>query len=116
MTNKEQHAAAAMEPKLQFHKAEDFKSFYVNWVQSSFTPFDISLVVGEFFSADEPGTFEVMQKARIILNPVEAKIISGMLLEALKNYQLQFGSVTVPSGLPGHEEVENAKEQNAEGM
>jgi hypothetical protein len=99
MTKDEQEVASANAPQIQAHKAADFKTFYVNWVQASFTPFDISLVIGEAFAADTPDTFEVEQKARIIFHPLEAKVVAGMLAQAIRNYEKQVGEVPVPRGL-----------------
>lgn len=116
MMTEEQVAAPAITPKLQMHKAADFKSLYVNWVQTSITPFDISLVVGEAVPVDQT-TFDVEQKARINFHPIEAKVIAVMLAQALENYETQFGEVTVPSGqvqmVVGEKEV---KEKNTEGI
>jgi hypothetical protein len=97
MTTDEAKAAAVSIPELKMRKAPDFKSHYVNWAQTTFSPFDISLLVAEF-SPLEQGVFDVEQKVRLNFHPSEAKVIAGMLIQALAQYEQQFGKVTVPGG------------------
>jgi hypothetical protein len=98
MTKDEQEVASADAPNIEMHKAENFKTLYANWVQASFTPFDISLVVGQAMSGNAPSTFEVEQKARIIFHPLEAKVVIAMLGKAVETYEKQFGAIPVPGG------------------
>jgi hypothetical protein len=115
MTTDEQEVASAIAPKFQIRKSADFKTFYVNWVQASFSPFDISLVIGEGFASDSPGTFEVEQRARVVLHPSEAMVIAEMLVQAVQNNEKQFGHVSGPRNFgvtaPEQEVTEETKKQ-----
>jgi|ERR1700733_3520584 hypothetical protein len=94
MTTAEEVSATTAAPTLNIHKADDYKSIYVNWVQSSLTPFDISLIIGEALAIG-PSIFDVEHKARIIFNPAEAKVVAGMLAQSVELYEKQFGPVPV---------------------
>ena len=97
MTTKKQ-TGGAQTPKMQVRNSPDFRSLYVNWVQTAVSPMDISMVVGEA-SPIGSGSFEVEQKARLMLSPLEAKIIVAMLLTAVKGYETQYGEIRVPESL-----------------
>jgi hypothetical protein len=99
MTTDEQVAASPTIPTYNFHKADDYRTIYVNWVQTSLTPFDVSLIIGHAHATgvDTTGVniFDVEQKARITFHPAEAKIVAGMLAQSVENYEKQFGEVSV---------------------
>jgi hypothetical protein len=79
-------------------RSADFRSIYSNWAQCAFSPFDITLIVGEAIPVPA-GNFEVEQKARVIFHPAEAKVIAWMLLDTVKKYEDNFGKVAIPPGV-----------------
>ncbi len=94
-----QDAAKAPEVQATFVMAPDFKQIYVNFVQASFTPFDIGLMMGEVVGLDEHGHQIVQQKARVTMAAMEAKIVMLILANTLKAYEGQFGRIIIPDNL-----------------
>lgn len=92
------------EPQVQITprvgRSADYKTIYVNFVQSGMTPYDISLVVGE-----NTGVFgnamEIELKAKITMSPLEAKVVTEILLDTVQRYEKQFGEIKVAEGLVG---------------
>jgi hypothetical protein len=78
--------------------APDFKLIYTNYVQASFTPLDVALLVGETVGA-KLGKFMVQNKARITMSPTEAKIVARILANTVKLFEQQFGEIIVPDGM-----------------
>jgi hypothetical protein len=58
-------------PKSEITKSLDFCTIYSNWVQTNFSPHEVSLLLGQSFQSS-PETVEVELKARIIFGPLEA--------------------------------------------
>lgn len=85
---------------LRFTMEPDFHTVYANWVQGTSTPFDISLVIGEAFPPMVPQegdtTIQVSQKFRLIFSPLEAKMVTAILVQTLRAYERQFGTIAVP--------------------
>ena len=93
-------AAVPLQPQIPtFTRVPDFKSFYANFVQTSVTPFDISMQIGETAGVDHEGKFVVELKARISMSPLEAKIVINLLVTAIMQYEAQFGKIVVPPGI-----------------
>ena len=76
----------------------DFKSIYTNFVLAQYTPFDVSLTIGEAVGPDSEGRQVVHQKARITMAAPEAKIVMLILANTLKVYEQQFGEIRLPPG------------------
>jgi hypothetical protein len=102
-TLKEKVAAAAKtsdQPKKPtFHRSPDFKTLYVNFVQSGMTAFDVSLIVGENHGVDEKGEGVIELKAKLTMTPLEAKLVAAILADSVKRHEKQFGEISVPPGL-----------------
>jgi hypothetical protein len=81
-------------PSINFTKTSDFKTLYVNYVQTFFTPFDMTLLVGQAVSVD-PKAAEVEHKARIVMHPAEAKILSALLSQSVEQYEKQYGDIPI---------------------
>jgi hypothetical protein len=89
---------------LDIRKAEDFKTYYCNFAQLTFTAMDISVTVAE--AANEGGRVGVTQRARIFFAPVQAKIMREMLDATIKQYEKKYGNIDVPvSAMPKFEEL-----------
>ena len=100
-TNIEEHATS---PALTLRTGADFRNIYVNWVQPSFTPFDIALLVGHATANGSlvPGpqqSSEVEITARLLFNPAEARIAALLLLQAVETYEKQVGEIAHPKGV-----------------
>lgn len=80
--------------QFKFTKAEDFKSFYVNWIQVGSTPFDVFMVIGQAINADTH--YEVEQNARLVFHPAEAKVVAALLQQTVQKYEAQFGEIPDP--------------------
>lgn len=93
-------------PAPQFRNAPDFKSVYVNFVQSAATPVDISLIVGDA-NPTPSGVPDIEMKLRLIMAPLQAKIMVAMLHQVIRQYEEQYGKIPIPPGLvaqlPSHE-------------
>jgi len=81
-----------------FRNADDFKSVYVNFVQTAATPVDISLIVGDA-NPTPRGVPDIEMKLRLIMAPLQAKVTLAMLLTVVKQYEEQYGKITVPAGM-----------------
>jgi hypothetical protein len=80
--------------QFKFTKADDFKSFYVNWIQVGSTPFDVFMVIGQAINADTH--YDVEQNARLVFHPAEAKVIAALLHQTVQKYEEQFGVIPDP--------------------
>lgn len=82
-------------PQPQIRNAADFKTIYVNFAQTAASPMDISLGVGEA-GPTNTGVVEVEMKARLVMAPMQAKVMLGMLFQVIKQYEDQFGKIVIP--------------------
>lgn len=85
-------------PQPHIHNAADFKSIYVNFVQSAASATDISIGVGETMPT-QTGVIDVEIKARLVMAPLQAKITVGMLVQAIRQYEKQYGEIVIPLAL-----------------
>ena len=95
-------------PQPQIRNAADFKTIYVNFAQTAANPMDISLGVGEA-SPTNTGIVEVEMKARLVMAPLQAKIMLGMLVQVIRQYENQFGKIVIPTAIAAQlsEEIRN---------
>jgi hypothetical protein len=99
-------------PKHQIRNAADFKSIYVNFAQTAASPADISLGVGETMPT-QTGITDVEIKARLVMAPVQAKIMLGMLYQVIQQYEQQFGKIAIPPVLAAQLSVAAARGASA---
>lgn len=45
----------------------------------------------------QTGVLEVEMKARLVMAPMQAKIMLGMLFHIIRQYEAQFGMIEIPS-------------------
>lgn len=95
MTPRKRKATAKPAQKQEIKQSEDFKSIYANWIQGSFGPHDVWVIVGQSFPSG-PQSVSVEQKARIIFSPLEAKLLSIILRKIMDAYEEQFGKISIP--------------------
>ncbi len=84
----------------QIHNAADFKSIYVNFAQTAAGVQDISLGVGEAIPT-QTGVVDVEIKARLVMAPIQAKIMVALLVQVIQQYEKQYGKIVMPSVLAG---------------
>ena len=108
--NEKQESVSPRVLETQITKDPNFQSYYTNFVQAGFTPFDISLLIGEAAGID-PATNKFMAelKAKITMSPTEAKVVLNIMLNTIRAYEAQFGKIVVPSAV-GTTIKETAKE------
>lgn len=87
--------AAKPAAKQEIKQSADFKSIYANWVQGSFSPHEIWVLIGESFP-NGPQSVSVEQKARLIFSPLEAKLLSIILHKIVSAHEEQFGTLLIP--------------------
>jgi Protein of unknown function (DUF3467) len=92
--------AAPATPPVQvqpnFIMAPDFKTIYTNFVNAAFSPLDIFFVVGEAVGTDPEGKPIVVQRGKVIMSPMEAKIVAAIMVHTVAQYEKQFGKIAVP--------------------
>jgi hypothetical protein len=76
----------------------EFRHLYVNFVQASFTPFDVSLMMGEVMGFDDKGQQVINQKARVVMSAAEAKVLMYVLANTVRQWETAFGKITMPPG------------------
>jgi hypothetical protein len=82
----------------EFFRATNFKSVYVNYVQTGYTGMEISIICGENQGVGQ-GKLTVEQKVKIIMPPLEAVIVVSMLKAVIEQYEAAFGKIPRPEGL-----------------
>jgi hypothetical protein len=85
-------------PEPQIRNAADFKSIYTNFVQTAASPSDISIGVGEAMPT-QAGIAEVEMKVRLVMAPMQAKIMVAMLIQVIQQYESQFGEIVIPDAV-----------------
>jgi hypothetical protein len=76
--------------------ATDFKTVYTNFIQGQFSPFDMSFLIAEALGPGPDGRPMILQKVRITMAPMEAKILLMIIADGLKKYEDQFGKISIP--------------------
>jgi hypothetical protein len=71
-------------------KEIEFPTYYANIMQMGLTPFDISVTLGEVFTAS-PAEVLSTPRVKIILSPEQTSNLIQMLTAALQAYQSQYG-------------------------
>jgi hypothetical protein len=83
---------------MTFRDADDFRTIYVNWVQIAAGPIDLSIILSEAHPSGPTG-FEVENKTRVMITPLQSKILLAILANTLQGYEAQFGEIKIPSEL-----------------
>jgi hypothetical protein len=90
--------AGATQPAVtdrKFIRTDDFRTIYTNFVQAAFTPYDVSLVLGES-EINDSGQLIVEQSARVVMSPAEAQAVVGILANAIMAYEQTWGKIVSP--------------------
>lgn len=74
---------------------KDFKTIYTNFVNANYSPFDIVLMLGELMGPAPDGKQVVLQRAKVVMSPVEAKIVAAILNGAVSKFEKRFGRLVI---------------------
>ncbi|MGD0515029.1 MAG: DUF3467 domain-containing protein [Terriglobales bacterium] len=78
-------------------RAADFRSLYVNFARLGFNPFELSFFFGEAGTTPERlDQVSVEIKTKIVMSPIEAKLLAQMLTLTLSNYEKKYGVIEIP--------------------
>lgn len=75
-------------------QASDYRTIYTNHIQAGFSPLDVTLILSQVIAIQD--RYGVENKARVIVTPVEAKILLNILKNTIKNYESKYGEINVP--------------------
>lgn len=90
---------ALPEPVVEFVKGPQYASFYSNNVSYSVNQLDFVLVFGETIEI-RPEKLTIEQRARITMNPLQAKVLSILLNEQIDILEKNTGKeIEVPEGM-----------------
>jgi hypothetical protein len=86
-------------PRTRVVRSPHFRTIYTNFVQSSFTPFDISVTLSENAGFNESEEIVIEQQARLVMAPLEARVLLRVLDNTIKLHERQFGKIPDPAGV-----------------
>ena len=92
--------APRTEPNITLTKTPDYRSGYANSVQVRPSVWDFSLVFGTL-NQTGPDTIEVENFQGIYLSPPQAKALSNLLQQNLKQYEAAFGEIKLEAHVQG---------------
>ena len=92
---KKTDVAKSAQPKQEIRQASDFETVYANWLQSTFSAYEISIIFGQSF-ATAPGVPGVEQKLRVAISPLNGKLLAVVLRKVVETYEAQFGKIDIP--------------------
>ena len=76
--------------------ANDYSEFYFNHVQVGYTIFDIYAYLGNMRLTHD-GKPALVQRARVITSPLEAKLFHSFLGNAIQQYEQRHGEIPIPA-------------------
>jgi hypothetical protein len=86
----------------KFIDGPGYYSFYTNNVAFSVNQLDIALILGEIVDVSPAQEVTIERRARVTMNPAQAKALSKILSFAVDAYETQNGPVMdLPIMLPG---------------
>jgi hypothetical protein len=90
--------AQVVPAKVEYTDSPLFSSFYSNNISFRINPLDFVLIFGEIIDANaEVATVE--RKARVVLNPAQAKAMAELLMKNVQIYESINGPIAMPNGL-----------------
>jgi hypothetical protein len=82
---------------ISFVDGPQYSAFYSNNINFQVNLLDFVLVFGEIIDAT-PEKAIVERKARVTLNPIQAKIMALLLLQNIQKYEQMHGDLKLPEG------------------
>jgi hypothetical protein len=94
--------SAVTTKKVKYVDSPGYSSFYCNNIAFAVNQLDIVLLLGEILDVSPEGEAVVERRARVTLNPIQAKAMSKILNYAITMYELQSKKTVedLPSNLP----------------
>jgi len=83
--------------------AQDFATYYANNAAFGISAFDFSVIFGEITGVQDDKTL-VLQRAKVIMSPLHAKLFSRIMAANVKKFEETFGEIKVPEGATAREE------------
>ena len=75
-------------------RADSFAEFYVNHCQVGFTPYDVFIFLSEAAHGSD-GNVHLRQKTRVVMSPIEAKLLIKFLTNAMVTFESTYGEVKI---------------------
>lgn len=70
-------------------------SIYSNFAEIQSSPVDLRIRLGELLEEGQ-GSFVVREVGRVFMSPVHAKLVAGLLLHHISEYEKRFGVIPTP--------------------
>jgi hypothetical protein len=92
-------------------RTERFQQVYANNVQIGFSSFDMALSFGQIVG-DQDGKAVIEEMTRVIVTREIGKLLIGLLMANVANYEQQYGEIRIPTALlHGEDEPEEDADQ-----
>jgi Protein of unknown function (DUF3467) len=88
------------QPKLQLTNASDYRERYANSVQMRVSLWDFLLLFGTI-AQTSPDSVTIQNFQGVYLSPPQAKALSNLLQQNLKQYEAAFGEIRLEAQTPG---------------
>jgi hypothetical protein len=85
---------------IEYINGPQYSAFYSNNIGFAINVLDFVLIFGEILDAN-PEKALVERRARITLNPTQAKVLAFMLVKNIETYESLNGPIRVPDGATG---------------
>jgi hypothetical protein len=93
------------QPKVQLETTPDYRENYANSVQMRVSLWDFFLLFGTIHQTS-PDTVTIQNFQGIFLSPPQAKALSNVLQQNLKQYEAAFGEIRLEAQATGGEIVQ----------
>ena len=93
-------AQMPQQPEVKLTSTKDYRDSYANSVQVRVNVWDFFLVFGTL-KQQTPAEVEVENFQGVYLSPQQAKALSNLLLQNLKQYEAAFGEIQLEARSPG---------------
>jgi hypothetical protein len=88
------------QPKLQLTTSSDYRERYANSVQMRVSLWDFFLLFGTI-NQTAPDAVTIQNFQGVYLSPPQAKALSNLLQQNLKQYEAAFGEIRLEAQTPG---------------
>ena len=88
------------QPKLQLANTQDYRERYANSVQMRVSLWDFFLLFGTV-NQTAPDQVTIQNFQGVFLSPPQAKALSNLLQQNLKQYEAAFGEIRLEAQTPG---------------
>jgi hypothetical protein len=85
---------------IEYVNGPQYSAFYSNNIGFAVNVLDFVLIFGEILDAN-PEKALVERRARVTLNPIQAKVLAFMLVKNIQTYESLNGTIQMPEGAVG---------------